>query len=224
MNWRYEQVIRADGPAGYWRLGERAGTSAIDLVAANTGTYAGTYTLGAPGGVNDGDGAFAISTAAYGKMTAAAIATGASVWSIEAWINPAALPNNNDSPAVINGTSAVGYGFAVNNGGGTAGSKLAILRAGIAWFDTGYTFPAANAWYHVVVTRDGTTAIGYVNAVAAPNTTIAAFNAPATSTLVGTYDVTARFNGTVDELAIYAHALSPAQILNHYRAGVRRDY
>ncbi len=45
----YSQLIRNDGPAGYWRLDETSGTTAADSAGSNPGTYQGGVTLGATG-------------------------------------------------------------------------------------------------------------------------------------------------------------------------------
>jgi hypothetical protein len=48
----YRDVVLADNPAGYWRLGESSGTVAADATGGgNPGTYLGGVTLGVPGGL-----------------------------------------------------------------------------------------------------------------------------------------------------------------------------
>lgn len=54
----YPLAVIADAPDFHWRLGEAAGTTAVDETdAGNDGTYAGDFVLGAPGLVNDADDA-----------------------------------------------------------------------------------------------------------------------------------------------------------------------
>lgn len=45
----YREVILADGPSAYFRLGERSGTAAADEVGGAAGVYTGGFTLDQPG-------------------------------------------------------------------------------------------------------------------------------------------------------------------------------
>ncbi|HET9437495.1 MAG TPA: hypothetical protein VFO64_04785, partial [Gaiellaceae bacterium] len=45
----YRGEVLADGPAGYWRLGEASGTAAADETGTNEGTYQNGVTLGQAG-------------------------------------------------------------------------------------------------------------------------------------------------------------------------------
>lgn len=58
--------MEAAGWAGWWRLGETAGTTAVDAAGANDGTYVGSPTLGRPSTIyGDPDKSIAISGAKY---------------------------------------------------------------------------------------------------------------------------------------------------------------
>ena len=41
----YDSVILRDSPVSYWPLDETNGTTALDALGANNGTYAGDFTL-----------------------------------------------------------------------------------------------------------------------------------------------------------------------------------
>src|SRR6185369_12380878 len=45
----YAAAVLADAPRAYWRLGETAGTIALDAAGADPGTYTGGVTLRQPG-------------------------------------------------------------------------------------------------------------------------------------------------------------------------------
>src|SRR6202171_1704290 len=46
----YRATVLADAPAAYWRMGETSGTTMTDASKnANTGTYAGAFSVGQPG-------------------------------------------------------------------------------------------------------------------------------------------------------------------------------
>lgn len=68
----YAVEVLADRPRGYWRLGERSGTTATDASGnGRHGTYSGTYTAGQAGGLSgDGDAAAAAAAAfTAGRVT-----------------------------------------------------------------------------------------------------------------------------------------------------------
>ena len=81
-----------------------------------------------------------------------------------------------------------------------------------------------NQWSHVVGTYDGATAKLYINGALVASTTV---NAPIThsanSLMIGQGPGSTNYtwNGSLDEVALYGSALSAAQILQHYNAGVR---
>jgi len=105
-----------------------------------------------------------------------------------------------------------GWNFRMYNGVGST----------VGWDITGGT-ATLNAWSHVVVTWNGTTPSLYVNGVFASSTNNPAFNGVYrpnannesfyVGALIGGASPT---NGSIDEVAYYPTALSPAQILNHY--------
>ena len=144
-------------------------------------------------------------------------------WSMEAWINPANL--NQLGIAVSNGydngATGDGYSFGVGNGAAAAGNKLTGLFSGVAWLDSGYTFPNANQWYHVVMLRASGVTKFYVSGIQTPNTFT---TAPKTSTQfrIGSQTSIRYFKGLIDEVRIYNRALSAAEIQKHYAEGLEK--
>lgn len=51
----FVDAVTALGPVAYYRMGEASGTTLVDSVAGNNGTYSGGVTLGVPGLVGDAD-------------------------------------------------------------------------------------------------------------------------------------------------------------------------
>src|SRR5688500_11107092 len=50
---QYANIVLADNPTAYWRLGETSGTTAVDssVPGGNQGTYLNGVTLGIPGAI-----------------------------------------------------------------------------------------------------------------------------------------------------------------------------
>jgi hypothetical protein len=77
---------------------------------------------------------------------------------------------------------------------------------------------SGNAWHHIVYVFDGSAERFYVDGVAAGShaTTLPAWNTPFQ---LGSYDATNyMLNGRLDEVALYAKALSAAQVSSHFAA------
>ena len=140
-------------------------------------------------------------------------------WTIVAWLNPANLAQI--SMVVCNGlddgVTGDGYAFGVGNGAGAAGNKLQGLLPGVSFLDSGYTFPAANRWYFVVMLRDAGVIKFFVDLIQTPNTFT---NIPITPTefRIGSQTGVRFFNGLVGEVCIYNRALTPLEIQHNYLA------
>ena len=75
--------------------------------------------------------------------------------------------------------------------------------------------------YHVVGTYDGTTQRLYVNGSQVASSAFSgAMSVNTNPVVVGSWDTASEFfNGTVDDVAVYAKTLSGAQITNHFTKG-----
>ena len=142
---------------------------------------------------------------------------GSASWTLEAWMYPTMLPQT-EAIAVMNGADTGGFGFGIAGGaqGGT-GSQLVAYFPGIGWIDSGYSFTLLRQWYHVVVTRDGSTARFYVNGTLTPGTGSLNPGAVVPHFSVGSSFSTSTgaashfFTGAIDNVAVYASTLSPAR-------------
>ena len=143
-------------------------------------------------------------------------------WTMAAWMNPANL--NQLGFAVQNGIDAGscgtnrGYGFGVGNGSGSAGSKLQGVVTCVAWVDSGYTFPAADRWYHVVMQRDNGTIKFFVDGVQTSGTSASVPGTPITNARIGSQTGQRFFHGSVDDARMYNRVLSIAEIKNLYNS------
>ncbi|MDB6066119.1 MAG: hypothetical protein JWR26_2327 [Pedosphaera sp.] len=118
-------------------------------------------------------------------------------------------------------TGLSGWSFHVFNGNGSAGPFSGAESVVVTNF-------ALNQWYHLVGVFDGTNCALYINGA---NLSSIGLQHPMTGSQArDTWDPLTigcgrglnnnRFNGGIDEVAIYTNALAPAQILNHYQAGM----
>jgi hypothetical protein len=141
---------------------------------------------------------------------------------VEAWAKP----------SVLDGTTR-----AVVHKGGTGGFSTYQYRIGLTsgntWRGTVYigstnlvvTSPSiatTSSWTYLVMTRVGSTLTLYVNGTkVATATASGALNTSTGVLAIGRTGSTSvdYFKGSVDEVAVYATALSAARIAAHYRAG-----
>jgi hypothetical protein len=232
----YRDVILADKPVFYWRLGETSGTAAADSsVSGYPGTYVGAPSLGTGGALaNDADGAVGLTRAStqYVERVAAMpiLPSGAAARSLEAWIYP--LDTTGGAILAYGAASAgAGQSFILQMSGPSpmylftdgvnAGNNITI---------TGSQIPPVNVWSHIVFTMTAAGAwVYYLNAVQALTGTFGtAINTVVTRARVGQrsdWDApstgnSALYNGRIDEAAIYPVVLTPQQVLDHYRVGV----
>lgn len=213
-----DEVLNTTGLVSYWRLNETSGTTAADVKAANPGTYAGTYSLGATGlyasdGFNkavDFDG----SSGRVGVSDAASLDITSAI-SIEAWIHPDALTGGDGLYTVARKESA----YMLRVEGTTLVFRLAIggssqeLRVSSA-LSSGTT-------YHVAATYDGATMRLYRNGAQIGSRSQAGAIGTSSSALsLASYPGGgSHFNGKVDEVALYSSALSSDAVAKHYLRG-----
>jgi hypothetical protein len=217
---------RGDNPLAYWRLGETTGTTAADSKKAGfanpalTGTYFGGVTLGQSGalagdanlsagfdGVNDyveiaNESAFDglttrltveawVKTAGWSRTWETLVSKGDSSWRLSRY--------NNSRQVSFDTSSAAG----------------AHSLIGTSNLDD-------NRWHHVVGVYDGVAKYLYVDGIleafAPYRQTLLQNNFPVrlgeNAQATGRY-----FRGQLDEVALYARALSPLEVLDHFRAG-----
>jgi formylglycine-generating enzyme required for sulfatase activity/predicted Ser/Thr protein kinase len=212
-------VAPPSGIIAWWRLDEPSGALATDSIGTETATYSGTpppvQTQGLVGGGLKFNGSN------YLSAPSPSWHFGNNDFTIELWANFAVVPGgslvragavfvgNDDGPGAQDK-----WFFAV--GGGllnfTVYNKMSpppngcLARAPFS--------PVVGKWYHLAVTKSGTTFTTYVNGVAVGSemsrSPIARPSAPLT---IGQAEGLGFMNGTLDEVAIYDRALSAAELL-----------
>ena len=205
---------------GLWHLDETSGTGAY--ITDSSGNVAS----GSPTGTTSVDGiaskARSFNGSSEGIGFSGTPTTNTTNFSMEAWINPSSIGQS--GIAVYNGNDSGGYGFGLGSGAGGSGSKLTVLMGNVAWIDCGYTFPSANQWYHVAITRDTTTLRCYVNGAQTANTSTSTPLAVASKFSIGmehsSSNVAYRFfAGKVDEVKVSNITRTAEEIAENYRMG-----
>jgi flagellin-like protein len=142
-------------------------------------------------------------------------------WTIEAWVYPSLL--NQHGYWVYNGNDSGGYGLGMGTSTGIGlGSKLIGLFGSVPpYIDSGYTFPSAGTWYHVVMKRGSGTTYFYVNRAQTGTTSTSTPNAPYNYLTMGNeLDVKNTpnrfFNGLIDEVRISNSARSTQWVSTGY--------
>lgn len=216
----YAAAVLADNPLAYWRLGEKSGIVAANQKGTNPGTYVGAPTLGVAGAIaRDPDTAVTLDGATQSVSVADSspfLFAGALPFTVETWINhvPDASFRRVVSCEDAGGLgwqlfSSVGdYGFLRKDGGGTATAEVfASVPAG---------------WQYVVATYDGTNLRLYRagGLVAGPVASAQVIPVGGQNFFLGRGLAGPRFNGSLDEIAIYSYALSAGQIAAHFALAI----
>ena len=205
-------IILNQNPILYYRFQETAGTSVTDSSGnSNTGTATSTGITrqqGPPTGeatdfsyLFDGVDGFVTT-----PTTSASLSQTFTSLTVECWIRVPFLPASEQTI------------FGKGNGPGNDHFQLALTPEGRVkfWFSDNTSLKLAfsdsvivpNTWSHVMAVWDGSTNVLYFNGNA--GTSVANVVAPSTSNQdiqVGAYNASGRFNGFIDELAVYAEPL-----------------
>ena len=222
----YPGQVLTDAPLAYWRFDELTGTTAADSSGhGNDATYTGGITLGASGAIaGDGDTA-----ATFDGLTGFVTAgdrfafAGQTPFSIEAWVSVqsrstyAGVVSRNDA---VGGPPSEGYLLFVAPSDGPFGfQRLDGASVSTAVSVAG---PGASEFTHVVATFDGLELAVYANGESQGSQTAAFSIAGAVAHFVVGAEAGGSANylaGTVDEVAVYDHALSADRVRAHYLAG-----
>lgn len=185
------------------------------------------------GGIFPGSTGGAVGAVAKIMVPYTAALNPAGAWTAEFWAKPNTLSGTQN---VLDSMTAG------NNNGGTLGgndrSGWHIRQNGAAWeVRFGINDPAAaatyqvisvpssvdtNRWQHIALVWDGTTATIYTNGASAVSVAVPSYRqnlvAPLLMGMRGFQD--SFYNGSLDEVAIYATALSSTRIKAHYDNGM----
>jgi hypothetical protein len=228
----YGDVVRADGPVAYWRMGIRSGRSVPDetgkgndLVLQGTG-----HALGVAGAVRGDDGAIGFDGAASFAIATDAraldFADGAS-FTLECWARRASggASYYQHLFSSVEGSAGDrnGYALYLLPEAGAQDFARSVFEYDRPAHDVGVYggLGAEGAWTYYVAVYDGKKASVYVDGTFAADSmvegSIAARTAPFTVAR-GAGSDGFYFKGALDELAVYPRALGLADVARHFDA------
>ena len=209
-------------PNAYWRLGEPSGFPQDSSVGAHHATATGgTPTYGVAGGVTgDADTAITFNgTSNYFDVPDSSGLNFGDVLSAECWFKLSDRTVGNTQFVRRGGTGAYSFGYGGDAASGGAPNTVFLARTGTgAIANSTQTITDTTTWHHAVVTKNGSTVKIYVDGVEGTTIVLSQTLIDVSATLrIGAHQsATEYFKGTLDELALYSYALSPAQVAAHY--------
>jgi hypothetical protein len=224
----YGKAVYNDGATSFWRLDETSGTVAADSTDNSTdGTYVGGVTQGAAGALGAVGNAATFDGSTANVVSQNAI-NGPSTYATELWFKT----------GTNNGGKLIGFGNAQSGTSGNYDKQVYMLNDGRlvfgvynGGFDTVYSSAAYNdnQWHHLVAQQGAGGMAMYLD------DHLVGTNPQTNNQVYGGYwrvggdnlgawpdrPNTDYFAGTIDEVAIYALPLTPAQVDAHYLASGR---
>jgi large repetitive protein len=224
----YQDLVLADGPVAYWRLGDASTVLQDASGNGHHGAASGNATLAATGLIaGNPDGALRLDGATgYVAVPDHARLRFTSAITIEAWVWADAFDHvaGGEFPRIVQKGVAVptepNYALLVAQVGTSNTAVARFELQGVA-IVSGGTVLLPNTVYYLVATYDGTMVRLYVDgkldaAIAAVGTLVVSID----EVNIGRrQDGNRYWAGTLDEIALYAKALTEAQIVAHHAAG-----
>lgn len=223
----YKNVILADTPVAYYRMDERAFPEVLDWSGnGNNGTINGGVTLGQPGAIADGDTAMKFDgSTGYIQLPTSMTISGQ--FTVEVWAN---LSSAGAGPfGMLGSRGPTDYSFDLKLGNSsTINIVHSDIGTGSAWLSTAAdasTTIFTGVWYHVVYVATSSGYTIYLTGVSIGSGSLIDTPLLCDSNhqlRIGSDGSAAPefFNGFLDEVAIYAYALSADQVQRHYNAAM----
>lgn len=223
----YADAVRADGPTGYWRLGEPSGSLVYDWAGASDLTLSASAARGVPGPLTEADTATGFTGAdSVPAAPPAATRTAPDTFTAEAWFRTA-------TP----GGKIIGFGDSAAGTSSNYDRHVYMTPDGRVVFGVypgGVRTVASPArydddrWHHVVAALGPAGQVLYVDGVQVGVRTDTTSGQPYSGVwriggdnLNGWPDTGSRFSfaGAIDEVAVYPTVLTPAQVAGHHALG-----
>jgi hypothetical protein len=215
----YAAAVFADTPLAYWRLDETSGTVCHDATGhGNDAAIVGTVTLGVAGALAHDPDPAAQFDGAGGRLDVGDKFdfAGLAPATIELWVKPDVIDNayrHIETKMLYTDAGQPDFGmYMYVHAGNTLGFERWANNA--TDIGLGTTQVTAGAWWHIVGTFDGSAMNLYVNGVLVQGGPTAISLVPNGVHLLWGQS----FQGALDELALYDHALSAARVQAHWQA------
>lgn len=213
----YLAEVLADSPISLWRLGETSGTSAVDYMGVQNGTYTGGYTQNQTGALlGDSDPAVLLngSTGYINVPDHNSLDLGDGPMTIECWIK---RTNTTAAEQKFGNRGNLSWELRI-----TSGHFFYFGQYGVGTIVETTTTVNDTNWHHMVATKNGATAKIYIdgNDVSGVTNSRTLSNVTDALSIGRRYDNAEYFNGSIDEFAIYGSVLSASRVKAHYNAGV----
>ncbi|MCU1431107.1 MAG: hypothetical protein JWP95_212, partial [Actinotalea sp.] len=220
----YGAAVRNEGPDLYWRLGESSGTQALDTsVNGVNGTYYNGAALGQTGALAGETNTAVAFDGNAGMVSSDQSFNNPRTYSEELWFKTTST----------SGGKLIGFGTAQTGTSGGYDRHVYMDNSGTLTFGvwTGFTNTITTAtpyndgqWHHVVATQSPTEGMRlYVDgALAGTNGQTEAQDYTGYWRIGGDnhWGCCSPFlAGTIDEVAVYSHVLTPSVVANHYALG-----
>jgi Concanavalin A-like lectin/glucanases superfamily len=230
----YRSAVLGSSPIGYWRVDDTSGTTAVPAAGSVAGSYVSSPALGAPGLlVGDKDSAVGLNGGGqYLDLGDNFDFAGSAAFTIELWAKLSAVDSSFRRVFSKEEWNPLrqGYEAAVQDGGPGVSTRLFFDRVSSGVTNsintTGTFQPQVGVPYDLVFTFDGSTMSIYVNGqLKASGPSSVAMTGNSAPLEFGSISWGGEYlAGTLDEPALYGWALTPSEILAHYRAGVGTTY
>lgn len=218
----YSDVVLADSPFAYWKLGETSGTTAVDEVGTRDGTYSGP-TLGAASIVVNNGGDPSASFDGTNDLVTVPHDTVFDIsgdFTVELWLWPTAstlihrgiIGNGNSGNTfgwwltqLDDFVDHVGFGNYIGGGGGQFHSSAPLK---------------INSCNHVVATSTASGRSIFLNNVETTSFAYTPHDTGVHDLYIGYNDTHGGFfKGRIDEVALYSYALTASQVQSHFNFG-----
>lgn len=219
----YQKLVLAQSPQNYWRLGESSGTTVVDEIGNNNGTYINSPTQGTDGLIIDSNTAVSFNGSTQRVDIIGFSKPSGEDITVACWFKSPNTPDTSSYQHIVGGSDAFGIYF---NHPGVAGgspfSAVIVRNTSVAvWASFGTYTPDTTVF--LVFTYDGSSLKTYNNGSLITTTNSAGtINAESAFKFMRHYSLTATSNhveGTLDEVTILDRALSVEEITALYDKG-----
>jgi PKD repeat protein len=226
----YADVVRADSPQSYWRLGEKSGSTAADAMGRAALTVGAGVTKGAAGALEpaDKDAAFSFNGSSTATLATSSAAAAPNTFTQEAWF----------STTSRTGGRVMGFANAKSGNSSTYDRQVWMDAQGrvnftvnttVLWIFTQQRTVTSTAsfndgkYHHVAAAMSPAGMVLYVDGkqVGARTDTTAgqSYNGYFRVGSDKAFGGSNTFTGSIDEVAVYPKALSAAQVAAHATGG-----